>query len=108
MRGGHSLIEYAKKGTDDDFVAAKGIVTLSDRTNVHWWLRTEPTVETGGLGAKSGYIAVLYRGELYGQAAADQEDGDLRQGAAAYRNFGIGSDAVRRKVFLIIEPPEFD
>ncbi|GAB3795056.1 hypothetical protein GCM10028798_03140 [Humibacter antri] len=108
VRGGHSLIEYAKKGADDNFVAAKGTVTLSDKTKVHWWLRTEPTVETGGLGAKSGYIAVLYRGELYGQAAADQEDGDLRQGAAAFRNFGIGSDAVRRKVFLIIEPPEYD
>jgi hypothetical protein len=108
VRGGHSLIEYAKRGSDDDFVAAKGTVTVSDRTRVHWWLRTEREVDTGGLGARSGYIAVLYRGELYGQAAADKEDGDLRQGAAAYRNFGIGSDEVRRRVFIVIEPPEFD
>lgn len=107
VRGGRSLVEYAKS-SGESFVAEKGTLTLSDRTKVHWWLRTQPTVETGGLGAKSGFVAVLYRGELYGQASADQEDGDLRVGAAVYRQFGIGSDAVRRRVFLVIEPPEFN
>ena len=107
VRGGRSLIEYSTS-SGESFIESQGVVGLKDSTKVHWWLRTAPTVETGGLGAKSGYVAVLYRGELYGQAAADQEDGDLRLGAAVYRQFGIGTDTVRRRVFLIIEPPEYD
>ena len=46
--------------------------------------------------------------ELYGHAFASIEDGDTRIGANVYRQFGIGSDAVRRRVFLILEPPEYD
>jgi len=107
VRGGKSLIEY-KKSSGDEFLASRGTVDLPDSIKVHWWLRTEPKVDTGGLGASSGYIGVLYRGELYGQAHADQDDGDTRIGAAVYRQFGIGSDVVRRKVFLVIEPPEYD
>ena len=107
VRGGKSLIEYVKL-SGEQFVGSKGAVPLSNGTQVHWWLRTEPKVDTGGLGATSGYIGVLYRNELYGQAHADQEDGDTRIGAAVYRQFGIGSDSVRRRVYLIIEPPEYD
>lgn len=107
VRGAKSLVEYRKKdGTD--FIEATDTVEFPDRTKVHWWLRTEPKVETGGLGATSAYIGVLYRGELYGQAYTESEDGDTKSGANVYRQFGIGSDSVRRRVFLVIEPPEFD
>ena len=106
VRGAKSLIEYKK--ASGDFVSDKGMIDLADGTKVHWWLRSQPTVETGGLGGKSGYIGVLYRGELYNLAYADQEDGDTRVGAAMFRAFGIGSDTVRRRVFLIFEPPEYD
>lgn len=107
VRGGRSLIEYVR-ASGEEFIAAQNTLPLSDGTKVHWWLRTEPKVDTGGLGATSGYIGVLYRGELYGQAHADQDDGDTRIGAAVYRQFGIGSDSVRRRVYLVIEPPEYD
>jgi hypothetical protein len=107
IRGAKSLIEYTKKD-GSDFIEASGAVDLPDRTKVHWWLRTEPKVETGGLGAKSAYIGVLYRSELYGQAYTEGEDGDTKSGANVYRQFGIGSDSVRRRVFLVIEPPEYD
>lgn len=107
VRGAKSLIEYTKSN-GEEFVADKGTVLLTDGTQVHWWLRTADKVDTGGLGASSGYVGVLYRNELYGQAHADQEDGDTRVGAATYRQFGIGSDSVRRRVFLVIEPPEYD
>lgn len=107
VRGARSLIEYRKKdGTD--FIEASNVVSLPDGTKVHWWLRTEPKVETGGLGATSAYIGVLYRDELYGQAYTESEDGDTKTGANVYRQFGIGSDSVRRRVFLVIEPPEYD
>jgi len=107
VRGARSLIEYAKS-SGEHFISAKGTIALSDQTRVHWWLRTEPKVETGGLGATSAYIAVLYRGELYGQAYTERDDGDDKTGANVYRQFGIGSDSVRRRVFLVIEPPEYD
>jgi hypothetical protein len=107
VRGAMSLIEY-RKSSGEDFVEASGTVSLADGIKVHWWLRTEPKVETGGLGAKSAYIGVLYRSELYGPAYTESEDGDTKAGANVYRQFGIGSDSVRRRVFLIIEPPEFN
>jgi hypothetical protein len=107
VRGARSLIEYRKKD-GADFIEASDVVTLPDGTKVHWWLRTEPKVETGGLGATSAYIGVLYRDELYGQAYTESEDGDTKTGANVYRQFGIGSDSVRRRVFLVIEPPEYD
>ncbi len=107
VRGAKSLVEY-KKSTGEEFIAATNTVTLADGTDVHWWLRTEPKVETGGLGATSAYIGVLYRNELYGLAYTERDDGDDTSGANVYRQFGIGSDSVRRRVFLIIEPPEFD
>ena len=107
VRGAKSLIEY-RKSDGKDFVTASGTVDLPDGTNVQWWLRTEPTVETGGLGSKSAYIGVLYRSELYGQAYTEGEDGDTKSGASVYRQFGIGNDSVRRRVFLVIEPPEHD
>lgn len=107
VRGAKSLIEY-RKNDGTDFIEAKNVVDLPDGTKVHWWLRTEPKVETGGLGATSAYIGVLYRSELYGQAYTEGEDGDTKTGASVYRQFGIGSDSVRRRVFLVIEPPEFE
>lgn len=107
VRGAKSLIEYTK-ATGEQFIVSKGTVNLADNTKVHWWLRTDPKVETGGLGATSAYIGVLYRGELYGQAYTERDDGDDKSGANVYRQFGIGSDSVRRRVFLIIEPPEYD
>ncbi len=107
VRGARSLIEYRKKD-ETDFIEASNVVSLPDGTKVHWWLRTEPKVETGGLGATSAYIGVLYRDELYGQAYTESEDGDTKTGANVYRQFGIGSDSVRRRVFLVIEPPEYD
>lgn len=107
VRGAKSLIEY-KSNTGVEFVASNGVVDLNDGTKVKWWLRTEPVVETGGLGARSAFIAVQYRGELYAHAYADSEDGDTRIGAAVYRQFGISSDVIRHQVFLVIEPPEYD
>jgi hypothetical protein len=107
VRGAKSLVEYSKN-SGENFVASKGTVDLSDGTKVHWWLRTQPKVETGGLGATSAYIGVLYRDELYGVAYTESDDGDTKAGAHVYRQFGIGSDSVRRRVFLIIEPPEYD
>ena len=70
--------------------------------------RRQPDVETGGVGASSGFIGVLYRKELFGLAYAGQEDGEAKLGANVYRQYGIGVDSVRRRVFIVLEPPEYD
>lgn len=108
VRGAKSLITYVKSTTNENFVASNGTVDPSDGTKVHWWLRTQSKVETGGLGATSAYIGVLYSGEFYGQAYTESDDGDTKAGANVYRQFGIGADSVRRRTFLIIEPPEYN
>jgi hypothetical protein len=106
IKGAREVVEYVRRGGIET-VEARGAVELTDRTKVHWWLR-EPDVNTGGIGTSSGFIAVNYREELYGHAYASRDDGDTRIGASVYRQFGIGNDAVRRRTFLVIEPPEYN
>jgi hypothetical protein len=107
VKGARDVAEYVKR-SGEETLQAKGVVELSDGTSAHWFLRNERTVDTGGVGSSSGFIAVQYRDELYGHAYANIDDGDTRVGAAVYRQFGIGAEAVRTRVFLILEPPEYD
>ncbi len=106
VKGAQEVVDYVKRGCAPT-VQASNVVTLSQGTKIHWWLR-EPGVDTGGVGSSSGFIAVLYRGEIYGHAYANHDDGDTRIGSSVYRQFGIGNDGVRKRVFLIIEPPVYD
>ena len=71
---------------------------------VHWWLR-EPDVDRG-VGSSAGFIAVLYRKELFGLAWPISTTA-TPQGANVYRQFGIGIDSVRKRVFIVLEPPEY-
>lgn len=106
VKGAREFIEHLRR--DGSLaIEGKGTVGLPDGSRAHWWLR-EPGVDTGGVGSSAGFIAVLYRGELYSPAYASHDDGDTRLGANVYRQFGIGNDAVRRRVFIVIEPPEYD
>lgn len=108
VNGAKALANYVKRdGTET--LQDHGTKTLPDGTKAHWWLRRDPVVDTGGIGgSRSGFLAVLYRNELYGHAYANKDDGDTRAGAAVYRLFGIGHSEVRKRVFIILEPPEFD
>lgn len=107
ISGARYYVEYQPR-SGASTVEASGTVELRDGTRAHWWMRPESRVDTGGMGSASGYIAVLYRGELYGHAYAAHDDGDTRAGAAVYRQFGIGSDDVRKRVFIVLEPPEYN
>ena len=107
VRGAQHFTEYKTKA-GKEVVQSKGTVQLADLTRVHWWLRSEERVETGGIGMASGFIGILYRGELYSVAHSDKDDGDASGGAATYRQFGISSDSMRKRITLLIEPPEYD
>lgn len=107
-QGAQAVVNYVKR-EGASTVKDSGVVTLPDGTKAHWWLRHDVKVDTGGIGgSSSGFIAVKYRDELYGQAYANKVDGDTRAGAAVYRQFGIGNDDVRKRVFIVLEPPEYD
>ena len=87
----------------------KGTVDLPDTTKIDWWLRTEPQ---GGDRRPRRYLR-LHRGAVprrrsYGQAYAEQEEGDTRIGAAVFRQFGDRQRQRPPADFLIIEPPEYD
>lgn len=107
VKGAKSIAEYVTRDGEST-LDSSGTVALADGTKAHWYLRKDASVDTGGVGSASGFISVLYRGELYGHAYANQDDGDTRVGANVYRQFGIGSDVVRKRVFIVLEPPEFN
>jgi len=107
VRGARHFTEFETKA-GESIVQSSGVVDLPDRTRVHWWLRSAERAETGGIGMSSGFIALLYRDELYSLATADKDDGDASGGASTYRQFGISSDSMRRRITLLVEPPEYD
>lgn len=108
VRGAKALVNY-KRRNGAATLRDRGMIVLPDGTKAHWWLRHEPRVDTGGIGGSlSGFLAVLYRNELYNHAYANRDDGDTRVGASVYRLFGIGHDDVRKRVFIVLEPPEYD
>jgi hypothetical protein len=106
VKGARDLVEYVRRDQSST-IEDKGVFELPDCTKAHWWLR-EPDVDTGGVGSSAGFIAVLYRKELFGPAFANIDDGNPQVGANVYRQFGIGIDSVRKRVFIVLEPPEYE
>lgn len=65
----------------------------------YWWLRDEaPERRPNAYGPRAGFVAVLYKDELYDIARA--EDAKWR-----YRQFGIPAAEVMSRAFIVIEPP---
>ncbi len=79
-------------------LGAKGTVVLPDKTEIDWylWAGDRPSVHT--YAHENGYIAALYKNELY----------DERTHFAHFRSFGIHQSAVRSKLTLIARPPQTD
>jgi hypothetical protein len=97
IRGAKYFIEYPERGFKPGKLADKGMVCLSDGTEIDWflWERDRPAIHS--YASMNGYIAALYRNELY----------DVVSHLATYRSFGISERAVRERVWLIIRPPMF-
>jgi hypothetical protein len=76
-----------------------GQVKLDNETIATWYLRDEtPDKRPNPYGPRAGFIAVLYKDELYDIARA--EDAKWR-----YRQFGIPAAEVMARTFIVIEPP---
>lgn len=97
IRGARRFIVYEQDSVSGS-LASNGSVSLSDGTIVDWYLWSGERPEVHSYAARGGYIAALYRGELY----------DVSAHHSTYRAFGIGSAEVRKRCWLILRPPELD
>lgn len=96
IRGARHFIEYPVGNTKAGRISATGTVVLSDRTNVDWYLWDGPRPQVGSYAALGGFIAALYRNELY----------DVSSHPATFRSFGVSESAIRSRLWLIVRPPE--
>ena len=76
----------------------KGTYALSDGTKIDWYLWSGERPAVHSYAHKNGFIAALYKNELY----------DTKQHPSHYRSFGITHAAVRQNVTLIARPPATD
>jgi hypothetical protein len=80
-------------------LAAHGEVTYSDNvTNLDWFLAEGERPAIHSYAPMNGFIAVLYKNELY----------NFSDHHATYRSFGITERSVRSSVWIIIRPPNVD
>jgi hypothetical protein len=101
IEGARYYIDYpAKQSSHPNSGALKhdGIVNLRDTTIVHWYLWEGPRPAVQSYAAIGGYIGVLYRNELYNVTAHH----------STYRSFGVAESDVRKRLWLVIEPPHGD
>ena len=84
--GARHFITYPSGTPKGGKLGASGTVTLSDRTEVDWflWEGDRPNVQS--YAAIGGYIAALYKNELY----------DFTSHLSTYRSFGVSESARRR------------
>ena len=95
IRGaGHYVTDYDHETAR---LIAKGTVQVDESTEVDWYLwRDRPPIHAWA--PENGFIATLYRGELYG----------FTEHPSTYRSFGVSEKSVRKGLFLIVRPKEFD
>jgi hypothetical protein len=83
----------AKRFLSED-LGSSGYVDLKDGTRVLWFLRRCDWGSDGGYRPARGYVAALYRNELYSNSNQPQ----------TFRAWGIGEPVVSRRLSLIVEP----
>lgn len=71
----------------------RGVVPLLDGTEIRWFM-TPPGTRQTGRAEDRGFIAALYKGELY----------EFTRQFADYRNFGVGHKDVRNGLWIIVVP----
>jgi hypothetical protein len=77
---------------------AAGTQELFDKTKAHWFLLKKGEMPDAAQGPSTSFIGILYKDELY----------NVTSHHAAYRTMGVTPQAVRTKLWLILEPPVDD
>jgi hypothetical protein len=95
IRGARFYIRYPSKTFKKGKLAASGLETMEDGTEIDWylWKGDRPAVQS--YAARGGYIGALYRNELY----------DVTAHHSTYRSFGISEMSIRTRLWLIARAP---
>jgi hypothetical protein len=95
INGALTYIQYPFDKFTRGKLEDEGTVELDDGTEIDWYLWEGDRPHIQSYAAISGYIAVLYKNELY----------DVASHHATFRSFGISDNGVRSRLWLIIRPP---
>lgn len=96
IEGAHYFAEHVERAAGDGKFATKGTIALTDGTEIDWYLWEGERPAVHSYAHKNGYIAAVYRNELY----------DTQQHHAHFRSFGITQAAVRTNLTIIARPPQ--
>jgi hypothetical protein len=97
IKGARHFIEYRDKAFTKGSLKASGHVLVSGNVEIDWYLWDGERPAVQSYASISGFIAALYRNELF----------DFNFHPSLYRSFGISEGSVRSRVWLIVSPPEF-
>lgn len=91
--------KWTEQDKDKGFLKSSGVFKVDrDRVLVEWYLWEGKRPEVGPYAQERGYIAVRYKGELYG----------IDTSKPSYRNFGVIDFEVQKNLTIILEPRESD
>ncbi len=96
VRGARHFVEDVTASSGE--LAHSGELELSDGTTICWYLWEGDRPHVHSYAHRSGFIAALYKDELY----------DVKTHHASFRRWGINQSAVRKNLFLIAVPPQLD
>ncbi len=95
--GAKHWIEYPE-ARDGGGLEDSGTVPLDDGTKADWFLWKGDRPQVHGYAPETGFVAALYRNELYNFQAAH----------SIYRSLGVSASTVRQRLWVVFRPPEFD
>lgn len=98
IQGARHYITYPVPNYSKGKLAHHGVVSLSDQTKAYWFLWEGDRPGVHSYAANQGFIAALYKNELY----------DTTPHLSVYRSFGVTDPAVRQRLWLVLEPLPYD
>lgn len=98
IKGGHHYVTYPSETFNKGKISDSGTLLLRDQTKLHWYLWEGDRPGVHSYAANQGYIAALYKNELY----------DQTNHLATYRSFGVTDAGVRQRLWIIAEPVPYD
>lgn len=98
VMGARHYVEYPVAQFKKGRLASHGVVPMRDGARVSWYLWEGERPGIQSYGPYLGFVGALYRGELY----------DVTAHLSVYRSFGVIAAEVRARLWLVVEPREYD
>lgn len=97
IMGARHYVTYPSANFKKGKLGASGCMTLQDHTKAHWYLWEGERPGVQSYAAYQGYVAALYKNELY----------DVTSHLATYRSFGVTDPGVRQRLTIVLEPAPY-